>query len=74
MRILLVIRKMMVPAMDGHPQSRGELQGTRSEHRKRAFKPAGAREAAMRDEPMEPKVETQDTEGEHPDPQESQSS
>jgi hypothetical protein len=62
MRVLFVIRMMVVPTMDGYPQGWRELQGESAEHRKRVFEPKRACEAAVRYEPMEPKIDSENAE------------
>jgi hypothetical protein len=58
MRISLVIRKMVVPAVDCNPKRWRELQTTRSEDGERVLKPKRARKAAMRYEPMETNIDS----------------
>jgi hypothetical protein len=66
---LFVIGMMVVPTMHGYPQGRRELQGESAEHRKRVFEPQRAREAAVRYEPMEPKIDPEYAEHQHSDNQ-----
>jgi hypothetical protein len=69
MRVLFVIRVMVVPTMDGYPQGWRELQGASAEHSKRVFEPKRACEAAVRYEPVEPKIDPENSEHQHSDSQ-----
>ena len=51
-RILLVIRKMMVPAVDRRPMRGGILQGAYGDDRECVLEPRRAGEASVRDQPM----------------------
>jgi hypothetical protein len=69
MRVLFVIRMVVVATMDGYPQGRRELQREGAEQRKRVLEPKRARKAAMRYEPVEPKIDPEYAEHQHSDSQ-----
>jgi hypothetical protein len=66
-RILLFIGEMVVTTMDCDPEGWRELQTTRSKDGKGVLKPQRTRKAAMRDEPMETKIDSKNAEHIHSD-------
>ena len=66
MRILLVIRKAMVSAVDGNPKARRKLQTTGSEDGKAMLEPKRARETAMCYQPMKTKIDAEKAEDIYP--------
>ena len=69
MRIALVVGIVVMLAMGGDPMRRRILQAAGTQERKATFEPEWADEAAMREEPMEAKINPEQAEDKNSDDQ-----
>ena len=65
MRIVLVIGIVVVTPVDGDPEARRELQAACAENSQRMLEPKRAREAAVREQPVEADVDSDNAERIH---------